>query len=169
MEQNKNNKIELKDRLISFYNTNKIKIYTFIIFLILMLISIAFIKISNENKNILIGNKYIKAGLYLTSGKKDQSKNLYEEIILSKNKFYSILALNKLLENNLISDKNKILNYFQIVEKINISQEQHDLIVFKKALYLLKISNNKNGNELLENLIKNNSKLNSLAKEILNK
>ena len=129
----------------------------------------AFITISNEKNNILIGNKYIKAGLYLTSGKKDQSKNLYEEIIFSKNKFYSILALNKLLENNLISDKNKILNYFQIVEKINISQEQHDLIVFKKALYLLKISNNKNGNELLENLIKNNSKLNSLAKEILNK
>jgi hypothetical protein len=169
MEQNKNNKIELKDRLISFYNTNKIKIYIFIGILLLIIFSMAFITISNEKNNILIGNKYIKAGLYLTSGKKDQSKNLYEEIIFSKNKFYSILALNKLLENNLISDKNKILNYFQIVEKINISQEQHDLIVFKKALYLLKISNNKNGNELLENLIKNNSKLNSLAKEILNK
>ena len=169
MEQNENNKIELKDKLISFYNTNKVKIYTFIGILIIIVISLAFIKISNEKRNILIGNKYIKAGLYLTSGKKDQSKNLYEEIIFSKNKFYSILALNKLLENNLISDKNKILNYFQIVEKINISQEQHDLIVFKKALYLLKISNNKNGNELLENLIKNNSKLNSLAKEILNK
>jgi hypothetical protein len=169
MEQNKTNKIELKDRLISFYNTNKIKIYTFIIFLIIMLISIAFIKISNENKNILIGNKYIKAGLYLTSGKKDQSKNLYEEIILSKNKFYSILALNKLLEKNLISDKDRILNYFKIIEKINISQEQRDLIVFKKALYLIKISNNKEGNQLLENLIKNKSKLNSLAKEILNK
>ena len=169
MEQNKTNKIELKDRLISFYNTNKIKIYTFIIFLIIMLISIAFIKISNENKNILIGNQYIKAGLYLTSGKKDQSKNLYEEIILSKNKFYSILALNKLLEKNLISDKDRILNYFKIIEKINISQEQRDLIVFKKALYLIKISNNKEGNQLLENLIKNKSKLNSLAKEILNK
>ena len=169
MEQNKTNKIELKDRLISFYNTNKIKIYIFIGILLLIIFSMAFITISNEKNNILIGNKYIKAGLYLTSGKKDQSKNLYEEIIFSKNKFYSILALNKLLENNLISDKNKILNYFQIVEKINISQEQHDLIVFKKALYLLKISNNKNGNELLENLIKNNSKLNSLAKEILNK
>jgi len=169
MEQNENNKIELKDRLISFYNTNKIKIYIFIGILLLIVFSIAFITISNEKNNILTGNKYIKAGLYLTSGKKDQSKNLYEEIIFSKNKFYSILALNKLIENNLISDKNEILNYFQIVEKINISQEQHDLIVFKKALYLLKISNNKDGNVLLENLIKNNSKLNSLAKEILNK
>ena len=61
-------------------------------------------------------------------------------------------------------------NYFQIIEKINIPQEQRDLIVFKKALFLIKISNNKkDGNELLENLIKNNSKLNSLAKEVLNK
>ena len=66
--------------------------------------------------------------------------------------------------------KNEILNYFQIIEKINIPQEQRDLIVFKKALFLIKISNNKkDGNELLENLIKNNSKLNSLAKEVLNK
>ena len=65
---------------------------------------------------------------------------------------------------------NPILNYFQIIEKINIPQEQRDLIVFKKALFLIKISNNKkDGNELLENLIKNNSKLNSLAKEVLNK
>ena len=75
-----------------------------------------------------------------------------------------------MIENNLISDKNEILNYFQIIEKINIPQEQRDLIVFKKALFLIKISNNKkDGNELLENLIKNNSKLNSLAKEVLNK
>ena len=170
MEQNENNKIELKDKLISFYNTNKIKIYIAIGILIIIIISLTSIKISNEKKNILIGNKYIKAGLYLTSGKSDQSKNLYKEIILSKNKFYSILALNNLIENNLISDKNEILNYFQIIEKINIPQEQRDLIVFKKALFLIKISNNKkDGNELLENLIKNNSKLNSLAKEVLNK
>ena len=170
MEQNENNKIELKDKLISFYNTNKIKIYTAIGILIIIIISLTFIKISNEKRNILIGNKYIKSGLYLTSGKSDQTKNLYKEIILSKNKFYSILALNNLIENNLISDKNEILNYFQIIEKINIPQEQRDLIVFKKALFLIKISNNKkDGNELLENLIKNNSKLNSLAKEVLNK
>ena len=79
MEQNKTNKIELKDRLISFYNTNKIKIYTFIIFLIIMLISIAFIKISNENKNILIGNKYIKAG-----------NQLLENLIKNKSKLNSL-------------------------------------------------------------------------------
>ena len=167
MEQNENKKIELKDKLISFYNTNKVKIYTFIGILIIIVISLAFIKISNEKRNILIGNKYIKAGLYLTSGKKDQSKNLYEEIIFSKNKFYSILALNNLIEKNLISDKNEILNFFKIVEKINIPQEQRDLVVFKKALYLIKIGNIKEGNDLLKNLINKESELKTLAQEII--
>ena len=129
----------------------------------------AFITISNEKNNILIGNKYIKAGLYLTSGKKDQSKNLYEEIILSKNKFYSILALNTILEKDLVTDKNKIFQYFKIVEELNKPQEQTDLVIFKKALYLIKISNIKEGNELLKKLIDENSKLKLLAEEILAK
>ena len=39
-------------------------------------------------------------------------KILFEEIILSKNKFYSILALNTILEKKLEKDKNKIIKIF---------------------------------------------------------
>ena len=85
-----------------------------------------------------ISEKYIQVGLLLSSNENEKSKILLEEIILSKNKFYSILALNILLENNLENDKNKILNYFQIVEKSNKLKSYKDLIVFKKALYLIK-------------------------------
>ena len=49
----------------------------------------------------------MKAEIYLTSNKPENAKELYEEIILSKNRFYSILALNKVIET-LISDKNII-------------------------------------------------------------
>ena len=72
------------------------------------------------------------------SSKKDEAKKIYEEIILSKNEFYSILALNKLIEENLINDKKKILNYFKMIEKSLITNDYKELIIFKKALYLIK-------------------------------
>ena len=167
MEQNVNNKIELKDRLISFYNNNKLKIYVFFLTLIIILFSTVLFKVNKDKKNILIAEKYIEAGLYLASDKKNQSKNLYEEIILSKNSFYSILALNIILEKNLISDKKIILNYFKILEKIKNSKEQTDLIKFRKALYLIKINNTQEGKEILKNLIEEQSALKQLVEEIM--
>ena len=167
MEQNVNNNIELKDRLISFYNNNKLKIYVFFLTLIIILFSTVLFKVNKDKKNILIAEKYIEAGLYLASDKKNQSKNLYEEIILSKNSFYSILALNIILEKNLISDKKIILNYFKILEKIKNSKEQTDLIKFRKALYLIKINNTQEGKEILKNLIEEESALKQLVEEIM--
>ena len=52
MEQDVNNKIELKDKLVNFYNSNKKKIYTFIFVLIIILVSLIFLKINNEKKHI---------------------------------------------------------------------------------------------------------------------
>ena len=62
-----------------------------------------------------------------------------------------MLALNIIIEKNLISDQNKILNYFNYIEKQIKSKEQLDLIAFKKALYLLKNNNPKEANKLLKN------------------
>ena len=87
--------------------------------------------------------------------------------MLTKNKFYSILALNTIIEKNLISNKEEILKYFEILEKSNATQEQKNLIKFKKALYLIKELDTKNGNNLLKDLIDNNSSLKSLAEEII--
>ena len=92
---------------------------------------------------------------------------MYEEVILSKNSFYSILGLQAILEQNLENDKNKILNYFDIVEKVSISKEEKDLIIFKKALFLIKKKDIENGNNLLKNLIETSSNLKLLAEEVI--
>ena len=81
MEQNFNKKAELKDKLITFYKENKLKIYFSISVLIFIFISIIFINLNNEKKNNLISEKYIQAGLYLASDNKEKSSNLYKEII----------------------------------------------------------------------------------------
>ena len=166
MEQNVDKKIEFKSKLISFYSSNKVFVYSFISIVFLTLI-FSTILINNKNKqNEKIAEKYIEAGMYLASDKKEQSINIFEEIILSNNKFYSVLALNTILEKNLVSDKNKILEYFELVEK-NANKEQKDLVVFKKALYLMKTSDIEKGNTLLKTLIDNDSPLKSLAEEVL--
>ena len=121
----------------------------------------------NQTNNILIAEKYVQAGLQLSANKKEKAKNLFEEIILSKNKFYSILSLNSIIENGLINDKNKILNYFEILQDINNSDEKKDLIAFKKALYLIKLSERDKGEKLLKDLIKKNSQFKILAEEVI--
>ena len=119
MDQSLENKINIRARIINFYNLNKIKIFFLALILIISLISLLFIKQNEKRKNILIAEKYVKAGIYLASNKPDNASELYEEIILSKNKFYSILSLNTILERNLIEDKIKIIEYFELIEKMN--------------------------------------------------
>ena len=167
MEQEIENKTEIKKRLIDYYFKNKIKIFAVVLSLISILILSIIFTYNKEKKNILIADKYLKAGIFLSNNNKDDAKNLYEEVVLSKNKFYSILALNVIIEKDLVKDKEKILNFFKEIENLNISEEKKDLLMFKKALYLIKISKNEDGKKLLNNLKDKNSKLKPLIEEII--
>ena len=169
MEENSDQKIELKDRIVFFLKKNKFKLITLIFFTLIIIFFFMFLKIQNEKKDNLISEKYITAGLYLSSNENEKSKKLFEEIILSGNKFYSILALNSILEKNLEKDENKIFEYFEIVEKSRINQEQKDLLMIKKALYLIKMNKSERGEVILEKLINKESNFKNLAEEILNK
>ena len=166
MNDNIDNKMSFQDKTITFLKENKLKFIFLITSLIIIALVIILLKINYERKNKVISEKYIAAGLYLSSNQKE-AKKLYEEIILSENKFYSALALNTLLEKNLEDDKIKILNYFQILEKINLSKDQEDLIIIKKALYLMKNSEQLEGFKLLKKLINDNSKFKQIAESIL--
>ena len=167
MDQSEENKTEIKDRIINFLNDNKVKIYIFIFILATVLVSFIFIKTNNEKKNVLVAEKYLKAGINLVSNKNDIAKSLYEEIISSKNEFYAILALNTIIEKDLIIDQKKILEYFTVLERSVSTKETIDLIKLKKALYLIKILDIETGNKLLKSLIDDNSNLKSIAKELI--
>ena len=167
METNLENKLSSKEKLINFFNSNRLKIYIFLTILLAAAASVIIINKNSDKKNNIIAEKYIQAGIFLSLDKTEEAKLLYEEIVLSKNNFYSILALNTIIEKNLISNKDEILKYFEILEKSNVTKEQKNLIKFKKALYLIKESDTKNGNNLLKDLIENNSSLKSIAEEII--
>ena len=167
MDQSIDKKPELRQNFKIFFSQNKKKvILTFIS--ITIILAATFIWNENQNKkNILISEKYIKAGVLLSNNEKKSALKYYEEIILSKNKFYSLLALNIILEKNLVKQKEKIFLYFDLLEELNFSEETNDLILLKKALYYIKVGNIDVGKQILKDLIQKESKFKSLAQGII--
>ena len=169
MSESFENKIDLRDRIISYFKEKRRKIILVIIFILLSIFTIISFNIYKHNKNELISEKFVQAKLFLQNENKSEAKRILEEIIFSKNKFYSILALNTILEKNLIEDEIKIIKYFNFLEKSNIEEEQRDLIIFKKALYLIKHSDKEKGYKILNEISNSDSSIKFLAKEILDK
>ena len=167
MEIKVEKKLDLKEKIINIYNLNKKKINITILIFILIIVSTIFVKFKKEKENNLIAEKYIKAGIYLSIDQKHNAKILLEEIILSKNKFYSILALNTIIEKNLILDHKKIIDYMVLAEDTIETNDQKELLLFKKGLYLIKNSKPLEGEKILKDLIKKNSQLKFLAEEII--
>jgi len=166
MSENLDIKNENKDKFTLFLKENLKKIIILIIITVIIFSFFIFFKISDENKDKLISEKYIQAGIYLSKNKKIESKKLFEEIIYEKNKFYSVLALNTILEKKLENNKDKIMEYFEVIEKLNYSNEKKDLINLKKALYLINNSEEDEGKKLLNRIIDSDSKLKNIAEEI---
>ena len=139
----------------------------FLSILLVAAVSVIIINKNSDKKNNIIAEKYIQAGIFLSLNKTKEAKLLYEEIILSKNNFYSILALNSILEKKLISDKEKIKKYFSILKKLDYSEDKSDLIILKNALFLIKNNEVELGQKYLKELIEKESKLKIIAQEII--
>jgi len=92
---------------------------------------------------------------------------IFREIIMSKNNFYSPLSLYTIIEKNLETNPNEILKYFDIIENLKIEEEQKELILLKKALYLINIDKKKEAISILQKLTKTQSNYKELANEIL--
>ena len=109
----------------------------------------AYEEISKRSK-LKIADQYNNSKINFFSGNKSNIENEMVYIIKKKNKTYSPLALYFLLDNNIISSKDKINNLFDIViNDIPLDKEIKNLIIYKKALYN---SDSKNENDLLKML-----------------
>ncbi len=167
MEQNIDSKIDFKSRVINFYKENKIKTQLFFLTILISLILIILLQAYYEKKNNQISELFINAGIFFTKDEKDRSKKIYEDILKSNNSFYSTLALNNIIEKDLENNDEKILEYFDIIEKLQKNKEQKDLLRFKKALFLLKKLKTKEAKIILNELIESDSKIKNLAEDIL--
>ena len=160
------NKIEFSEKVESFIKNNKNIILGIVALIVFIIIGVSYFNHYQKSKNEKISEKFVKAGIYLTLNKNEKSKKTYKEIILSKNKFYSSLALNSIIDNDLEKNSEEVLKLFSIVENTKLEKEQKNLIKLKKALYLIKISENNKANELLDEIISDNSIWKETASEI---
>ena len=168
MEENIDKNLKFQ-KLIICYKNNKFKIYSIFGLLIISIFIILYLGINKKKENIFVSEKYIEAGIYLTTNQSDKAKQILKDIIYKKDKFYSVLSLNLILEKNLEIEKDEILKYFSIIESLKLSKDQKDLVKFKKGLYLLKMSDPEEGYKLLKQLVNSDSNLKKLAQEVLNK
>ena len=167
MEQNIDSKIDFKSKVKNLYKKNKIKTQLFFLTILILLTSIIFLQAYYEKKNNQVSELFINAGILYTQDEKDGAKKIYEDILKSNNSFYSTLALNNILEKGLENNDDKILEYFDIIEKLQKNKEQKDILKFKKALFLLKKFKKEEAKIILNELVKSDSKIKNLAEDIL--
>ena len=159
-------KIDFFERVENFVKKNKNILLTILTLTIFIVIGVNYLNYYQKSKNEKVSEKFVQAGIYLSLDKKEESKNIYEEIIISKNKFYSLLALNNIIDNDLEKNNEEVLKLFDIVENTKIDKEQKNLVKLKKALYLIKISKDIEGKKLLNEIISDNSIWKETASEI---
>ena len=154
------------EKIENFIQKNKNILLIFLTLIIFFLIGISYLNYYQNSKNEKVSEKFVQAGIYLSLNQNEKSKKIYKEIIKSKNKFYSLLALNNIIDNDLEKNNEEILELFTIVENSKIEKEQKNLVKLKKALYLIKISKDNEGDKLLNEIISDNSIWKETASEI---
>ena len=169
MENNTENKLNLTEKIINFTKKNKIIFLSFFLIIIIFIISIALFHYYQNEQNDKISEKFIQAGIHLSKKEKEKSKNIYKDIILSENEFYSSLSLNNIIDNDLEKDSEEVLKLFTILEDMKMNKNQKNLLKLKKALYLMKISKIDEGEKILQEIINEDSAWKDIALEISKK
>ncbi len=157
MENNIEGNLSLATRITDLIKKNKKLLIVFLLFLLIFTSVIIYYNFHQNKKHEKISEQYIKAGILLSSKEIKKSNQIYKEIIFSKNKFYSLLSLNNIIDNDLEKNHQEVLKLFEVVEEIKTDYDQKYLVKLKKALYLIKISKDLEGNNLIQEIIASNS------------
>ena len=124
------------ERIKNFFVTNKKKIITFLVSIILLALFYFAFDVINKKNKVKLSDKYNSLLTNYISGNKTNIEKEMVKIIETKDKTYSPLALYFLLDNDLIDSKDKINNFFDIlINETNLDNEITNLIIYKKALY----------------------------------
>jgi hypothetical protein len=136
-----------KEKIKNFIINNKKKLVAVVIFFLIIIFSLFFYQEYNERQRERLSNKYNVSIIEYETGEKSKILNSMKNIIEAKDKTYSPLAFYFLLDNDLITSKEEINKYFDIlIKEIGLDSENKNLMIFKKALFNSEFVNE---NELL--------------------
>jgi len=147
-----------KEKIKNLIINNRKSIILIFIFLILVLFGF-FIYQEYKKDNIeQLANKYNISIIEYENGNKSKILNSMKEIIEDKDKTYSPLAFYYLLDNDLITSKEDINRYFDIlINEIGLDNENKNLTIFKKGLFNSESANESELLNILNPLIKSES------------
>ena len=129
---NRNTRIE---KLKNFLISKRKHIVSFLIFIVFILISFFGYQEFNKRNKEKLANKFNMLVTNFDNGQKNINNELVE-IINEKDKTYSPLAFFFLLDNDLISSKEEINLYFDLlINDVYLEKEIKNLTIYKKGLF----------------------------------
>ena len=129
---NRNTRIE---KLKNFLISKRKQIISFLIFIVFILIIFFGYQEFNKRNKEKLANKFNMLVTNFDNGQKNINNELVE-IINEKDKTYSPLAFFFLLDNDLISSKEEINLYFDLlINDVSLEKEIKNLTIYKKGLF----------------------------------
>ncbi len=146
------------EKIKNFFIHNKKKIILGLGVVVILLISYFAFGEYQDRKKIKISDSFNTIIInYSESNKKKTAKDLIK-IINEKNPTYSPLSLYFIIDNKLISEKNRINELFDvIIDETSLDKEIKNLNIYKKALYNANDSNESDLLNILNPVIKSES------------
>ena len=146
------------EKIKNFFIQNKKKLILSITLIITLLISFFLFGEYNNKKKLKISNTYNSIIIDYSKNNKEKTTQELIELINKKDSTYSPLSLYFIIDNKLISEKNKINNLFNIIiDETPLDEEIRNLNIYKKALYNADNSNEIDLLNILNPLIKSES------------
>jgi|TARA_Y100000294_G_scaffold38075_1_gene33750 predicted negative regulator of RcsB-dependent stress response len=147
-----------KEKIKNFLINKKKTIIAVAIFLLLILFSFFFYQEYEKGHREWLGDKYNTTIIQYETGDKSKILSSMKEIIEDKDKTYSPLAFFYLLDNDLITSKEEINEFFDIlINEIDLDKENKNLTIFKKGLFNSEFANENELLNILNPIIKSES------------
>ena len=152
------NKETRNEKIKNFFIKNKKKIIISISVIILAIFGYFIYEDFNKKSEIKLANRYNIVKMNFISGNKSMVANELVSIVHEKDKTYSPLALYFLIDNNIISDNNKINELFDtVINETSLEKEIKNLLIYKKALFNSDFESENNLLTILKPIINSNS------------
>ena len=152
------NKETRNEKIKNFFIKNKKKIIISISVIILAIFGYFIYEDFNKKSKIKLANRYNIAKVDFISGNKAMVANELVSIVRVKDRTYSPLALYFIIDNSVISDKNKINELFDtVINETSLEKEIKNLLIYKKALFNSDFESENNLLTILKPIINSNS------------
>ena len=142
----------------NFIINNKKKLIIFLITIILIFFGYFILGEIKQKKKINLAKIYNISKINFNKNNTTNVKNEMIKIIKEKDKTYSPLALNFIIDNNISISDSEINELFDIlINEVNFEKEIKNLIIYKKALYNSDFESENNLLEILKPIINSES------------